>query len=142
MADYLGGNQNMPLDNEQLAFFIRMRTNYFGATYIGDPYDTNSTVNDDTIGKKYEQRGIYLNIFDTRRYPKQNQIDITRGIMTRVRVHPRCSDFSSCISNARYPTRSDNSQSTAEIRLPIHDKTSHYRSALEYLCTYIEDRKV
>lgn len=45
------------------------------------------------------------------------------------------------ISNARYPTRSDNSQSTSEITLPIHDQTSHYRTSMEYLVTYLEERK-
>ncbi len=61
--------------------------------------------------------------------------------MSRIRVHPRCTDFSMCISNARYPNRPDTSQATSELSLPIHDKTSHYRSALEYFCTFVEDRQ-
>ena len=36
------------------------------------------------------------------------------------------------MQNARYPERSENSQATSEINLPIHDWTSHHRTATEY----------
>jgi len=61
--------------------------------------------------------------------------------MARLRVHPRCIDFCAALANARYPKRSDTSQATTSSTLPVHDQTSHYRSAFEYLMTYIEDRK-
>ena len=141
MADFMAGMNKIELNTSQIEFYARLCTQYIGATFIGDPYDTNSTINDGTIAQKYMQRGIYLNTFNTKLYSKQSQIQLTRGAMPKVRVHNRCSDFMSAISNARYPTRSDTSQSTAEIKLPIHDQTSHYRSSLEYLITYLEERK-
>jgi hypothetical protein len=49
--------------------------------------------------------------------------------------------FSDCIRNARYPERSEISQSTSPIKDPIHDWTSHARSCLEYLADNIPERK-
>lgn len=66
------------LNNSQLEFYTRLRTLYLGATYIGDPYDTNSTVNDATIAQKYMQRGIYLNTFSAKNFSKVSQIQLTR----------------------------------------------------------------
>lgn len=37
------------------------------------------------------------------------------------------------IDNARYPKREETSQATTAINLPIHDWTSHHRTATEYL---------
>lgn len=44
----------------------------------------------------------------------------------------RCALVDSSMKNARYPERRGNSQATTPIRQPIHDWTSHYRSAVEY----------
>lgn len=41
--------------------------------------------------------------------------------------------FCDCIRNARYPERTETSQSTKEISMPIDDFTSHHRTALEYM---------
>lgn len=43
-----------------------------------------------------------------------------------------------CISDARYPQRNENSNSTTPINLPIHDYTSHHRTATEYLAVNYE----
>ena len=43
-----------------------------------------------------------------------------------------CSELDEAMKQARYPERRDDSQSTSEVRLPVHDWTSHLRSALEY----------
>lgn len=42
------------------------------------------------------------------------------------------------IDYARYPKRTDTSQSTAAIALPIHDYTSHHRTSTEYLAVNFE----
>ena len=39
--------------------------------------------------------------------------------------------------NAKYPERADTSTSTAPNYKPIHDWTSHYRTAFEYLINYL-----
>ena len=53
-----------------------------------------------------------------------------------MRYNKNCLDFASAILNAKYPTRKDTSQSTTPFEKPIHDWTSHYRTALEYIVTY------
>ena len=52
-----------------------------------------------------------------------------------------CLEMATAILNARYPERKEWSQSTKPFELPIHDWTSHYRTALEYLITYLEENK-
>jgi len=43
---------------------------------------------------------------------------------------------------ARYPQRSENSQATSPVNLPIHDWTSHHRSATEYLAVNLDKANV
>jgi hypothetical protein len=43
-----------------------------------------------------------------------------------------CHEVVEHLTNARFPTRSPDSRSTAEITKPIHDQTEAYRSAVEY----------
>lgn len=45
---------------------------------------------------------------------------------------PNCSDFYAAVANARFPQRSPTSQSTTGTNKPVHDDSSHYRTALEY----------
>src|SRR5688572_4107916 len=45
---------------------------------------------------------------------------------------PNCDEFYNAVANARFPQRNPTSQSTNEKIKPIHDGTSHYRTALEY----------
>jgi len=48
-----------------------------------------------------------------------------------------------CMRNARYPQRTENNQATSEINLPIHDFTSHNRTATEYFAVnYNEVKKL
>ena len=68
---------------------------------------------------------------------KEEQILKTRTNLYRIRYNENCLDFASAIMNARYPERSENSQSTKAFTLPIHDWTSHGRTSLEYLVTFL-----
>lgn len=65
--------------------------------------------------------------FQTRKAMTEQGIKNIEGIN-----FPQCADFVDAILNARFPQRSADSQSTSEVKLPVHDWTSHYRSALEY----------
>ena len=51
-------------------------------------------------------------------------------------------DFASAIMNAKYPERKENSNSTSENRKPVHNRTSHYRTALEYGITYMLENQI
>lgn len=60
----------------------------------------------------------------------------TRSNIYRIRYNDNCLDFASAILNARYPERKEDSASTKAFTLPIHNWTSHARTALEYFVTY------
>lgn len=70
------------------------------------------------------------NDFPTRR--EQCKVLLQGGI--EVNDTPRTALWINCMENARYPERSENSQATSAIALPIHNWTSHGRTAFEYFC--------
>lgn len=39
--------------------------------------------------------------------------------------------------NARYPDRAENTKAVTPVKKPIHDWTSHYRTATEYMVNYM-----
>ena len=100
------------------------------ATFIGDPYDTHSTLNQSTIYDEYKKLGIYLNTPQER--GKKEQIMKTRSNIYRIRWNENCQEFANAIMNARYPVRRDTSTATTPADNPIHDWTSHFRSGMEY----------
>lgn len=42
-----------------------------------------------------------------------------------------------CMKHAQYPQRSENSQATSAVTLPIHDWTSHHRTSTEYMAVNV-----
>ena len=59
-----------------------------------------------------------------------------------MRYNSNCLDFASAIMNARYPEIKEDSNRTTPASLPVHNWTSHYRSALEYFVTYIMENPI
>ena len=100
------------------------------AIFISDPYDTKSAMGSSTILDDYKKVGI--NLFLPSERSKVEQIMKTRTNIHRIRYTENCLDFASAILNARYPERKDTSNSTSKALLPVHNWTSHYRTALEY----------
>lgn len=104
----------------------------------GDPYNANKTMLNTTISKELQRAGISMN--PGKRTTVEERIRKTKLAMPRLKVHERCRDtFSQSIQNARYPQLSDNSQATNAKTKPIHDWTSHFRTALEYAIDNIPD---
>ena len=73
---------------------------------------------------------------------KEEQIMKTRANIYKVRYNDYCLDFASAILNARYPERKETTNSTKPFRLPVHNWTSHFRTALEYGITYIIENPI
>ncbi len=141
VAEFLSCKPKFQVSNEQIRFLDRYKQyNWQKATFISDPYDTHSTLNQSTIFDEYRKTGIYLQIPQERN--KKEQIMKTRSNIYRVRYNDNCLDFASAILNARYPDRSENSSSTKPIENPIHDWTSHARTALEYWIVYLLENPV
>ena len=61
--------------------------------------------------------------------------------MHRLKVDDKCVDFKDAISNARYPEVAENSNRVTPNTKPVHDHTSHYRTALEYLMMYLMEQE-
>ena len=106
IALFFKGEPNIVMSNKEHDFFDRYKKfNYRRATFISDPYDTHSTLNQSTIYEEYQKCGIHLNIPQNRK--KLEQILKTRTSLSRIRVHERCADFISAIQNSRYPERKE-----------------------------------
>lgn len=107
------------------------------AIHFGDPdVAKRSLISGSRTREELSRVGIEVttnpgaNDFPTRR--EQSKIVLQQGI--DVNDNPRTRRWISCMENARYPERSDNSQAVTAVRLPIHNWTSHGRTAFEYWC--------
>jgi hypothetical protein len=69
------------------------------------------------------------NTFINRR--ERTKVMLQKGI--EVNDTPGTEVWIECMDNARYPQRSGNNQATTPVPAPIHDYTSHHRTATEYL---------
>lgn len=146
MVNFMAWAPKMQLTNAELDFLSRYRNyNWKMATFIADPYDSNSKVVNSHhpdwifIQDEYNKVGIHLNT--------PAIVEIKARVMTvraniyRIRIHSRCADFISSIQNARYPEVKEGSVRTTANDKPIHDWSSHYRTALEYGMCYIIDNE-
>lgn len=134
-AYYLWCTPKMQLNDVMMSFMDRFKEyNYKKAIWISDPYDTKSAMGNSTILDDYRKVGIHL--MQPQEKKKEEQILKTRTNLYRIRYNKNCEDFASAILNARYPERKEDSNSTKPFTLPVHNRTSHYRTALEYFITY------
>lgn len=142
MANFMAWVAKMELNNNEFDFLDRYRNyNWKMATFVSDPYDTNTSIKDlnnpqgIVIKEEYRKVGINLNIPD--RSDPKTRIMNTKANIYRIRVSEKCLDFISAVQNARYPESKENSSRTTSISLPIHDRTSHYRTTMEYGVSWI-----
>lgn len=135
-ADFLSWQPRFQLNNMQERFLERYKSyNRQRAIFIADPYDTKVAMWNSTILDDYKKVGI--NLFTPSNRDKTHHISKTRTNIYRIRYNDNCLDFASAISNARYPERKENSNATTEISSPVHNRTSHFRTALEYFVVYM-----
>lgn len=135
-AYLLRGTPKMQLNDIMYQFLERYKNyDYKRAIFIADPYDTMSAMWNSTILDDYRKVGINLMLPDKRN--KEEQIMLTRTNLHKIRYNELCTDLASAILNARYPERKEDSNGTKPFTKPVHNWTSHYRTALEYLVTYL-----
>lgn len=84
--------------------------------------------------KIYVQTDPGGNDFGNRR--EQTKVLLQKGF--EVNDTPGTQVWMEAIDGARYPQRPETSQATAAITLPIHDWTSHHRTATEYFAVNFE----
>ena len=114
---------------------IEKHKRWQAATHYGDPTGGNhSNKYETTYFVELKKHGIIVNCnwaeFDFKTRHRKTTLLIRRLV-----VDKRLTSFIDAIENARYPDRGENSQATTANDKPIHDWTSHFRTALEYYAT-------
>lgn len=127
---------------EQLEAIERFKV--FGkAIHFGDPDVKKRSVATATmtsVALELHSIGVYVqtapdsNQFHVRR--EKTKVMLQKGI--EVNDTPGTQLWIEAIDGARYPQRPETSQATTAIALPIHDWTSHHRTATEYLAVNFE----
>ena len=106
--------------------------------HFGDPYNSNAKqgFTRDTYAKALAEYKIYLTIktgANGKRSTVPERIKLTTlGLKSLFIDHNENHEFIEAISNSIYPQVGENSQSTTESEKPVHNKDSHFRTALEY----------
>jgi hypothetical protein len=114
---------------------------YPKAVHFGDPdVRKRSLVGGKSTKQALAQIGVHVqsttkNDFYIRR--EKTKIYLAKGI--EVNQGARNEFFFDAIKSARYPQREETSQATTPISLPIHDWTSHHRTAMEYFFLNIDN---
>lgn len=140
-AEYLTCQPRFQLNNVEEEFLNRYKNyNWKKAIFISDPYDTKSSLWSSTILDDYKK--VWINLMLPQERKKTEQILKTRTNIHRIRYNDNCLDFASAIMNAKYPERKENSNATWSNLLPVHNRTSHYRTALEYWVTYLLENPI
>ena len=119
---------------EQVHEDMRRRALWRAGKDIGDPYSARQKTGNTHIGCTLEQElqkhGINLILkTDTN---VSERIEKGRQAMKRLVVHPRALPALELIAQARFPTRGETSQAVTPSNKPVHDYTSHVRTAWEY----------
>lgn len=119
--------------------------NWERGTHFGDPAGRfQNQVSDETVISVLKNHGIVVNFQDKWKEFTLRKPAGKRLIMGRVLVNKtlRSDDFDICMLNAKFPKSKVEGLDEIKSKLPVHDRTSHYRSAWEYLSLGLEnDRK-
>lgn len=113
---------------------IKDISQYPRAIHFGDPdVSKRSLVTLTTTRSELAKGGVHVqsitpNDFINRR--EITKIYLQKGI--EINMNPRTEYLYECLKMARYPHRKEGSEATNEVVLPVHDFTSHYRTAMEY----------
>lgn len=132
VASYLSCHPvGVQMTNSELEFLERFKCyNPKKAIFISDPYDSMQTKIDSSVYREFMKVGIYLELPSERR--KGEQIMITSSNLYRLRYNDQCLDYASAMMNAKYPKLSETNNRTTANNKPVHDWTSHFRTATEY----------
>lgn len=114
-------------------------------TVFGDPAGRfTSAVTNESVFSKLRDAGIYVNHEERWKEFATRKTAVKMRIRNGVEVNKNDdTDYMSmCVEQASYPKRRVQGEEEVRTLKPLHDWTSHYRSALEYLCLGLEDVKV
>lgn len=122
-------------DEEDLVEIDKSKA-YKYTSHFWDPYNLESEHTSwwkSSIAKELEEFGIYFsNREDMRKWTVEERIRKTTLALPRFFVEEDDVDYIHDLVNAKYPKIKEWSEWTQERTKPIHDTTSHYRTATEY----------
>lgn len=100
--------------------------------HFGDPSGGNTNqVTGTSVRTVLQDNGIYVQSKPAKKHKAYREKTLL--LLRRLHVDKKnCEYFSDMIVSARYPERTESSQSTSPIDKPIHDDSSHMRTALEF----------
>jgi len=105
---------------------------YYGDPSVKQRHLSTGESTRDMLQRKYN---IYIQSKDWAGRKWTDLRDITRQTFRRLEINKkRCESLIYALRNARYPKKKEGSQAVNEPLKPIHDSTSHARSAYEYFC--------
>lgn len=114
------------------------------ATHFGDPdVDKRSLLTGTSTKEALAEANIYVqtnrksNDFESRK--QETKLFLMKA--PEINDTPTNRYFIDCIRSAHYPQRRETSQAVTPVRLPVHDNSSHPRTALEFFCVNIADLK-
>jgi len=115
-----------------------------GATHFGDPdVKKRSFQSKGAVSTKQvlQSAGIYV---QSKSWAGKTHYDMKQKtiiFLKKLSIDEKHNEyFSDCIRAARYPERTEISQATTAIESPIHDWSSHNRTALEYMADNVPER--
>ena len=122
---------NYTYEDDEIAK-IQKHRRWQSAIHFGDPTgDNKAQSSGDSVINQLKQHGIYVN-YSFKNFDIKTRIMKTKLLIRRLTVDKNLDDFIEAIQGSRFPQRSESSQATSAIEKPVHDWTSHYRTALEY----------
>lgn len=117
--------------DDELAM-IGKHAGWQAARHYGDP--TGTSQHQTSMTSVVEQLRLHgIHVQTTRKgFDYQSRITRTKLLIRRLKIDKDLVELIDALQNARFPQRGDLSQATTESPKPVHDWTSHYRSALEF----------
>ena len=112
-------------------------------THYGDPSinQRHNSTGKSTFDVLSREHQIYIQTKDWAGREWNDLRLLTLPLFRRMDIDEKnCEPLLSALRNARYPKRAEGSNSTSGVNKPIHDSTSHLRSALEYFADNEPDR--
>lgn len=118
--------------NDEELEMINRHKRWQAAKHYGDP--TGTSEHQTSMTSVVEQlRKHNIHVMTTRKgFDYKSRIEKTKMLIRRLKIDKDLVELIDALQNARFPQRTEMSQATTDSPKPVHDWTSHYRSALEF----------
>lgn len=120
---------------------IELHNTWKRGTVFGDPAGRfTSSVTNESVFSKLKDANIYFNYEDRWKEFQTRRTAVKMRVRNGVEVDKSDDNeyFSMCIEQSSYPKIKSNGMEEVRSIKPLHNWTSHHRSALEYLCLGLE----